>query len=115
MAYNFHRTSYGVFDELLLEIMYGYALKRNTVLGNMFLDLTLVDEENSVLIYTSLQKIQFIVEMNQKEMRPWKIGLRIETTLIVFERQEGKGVACMVETQKQNQKKTFYPSIITVF
>lgn len=54
MAFTFNRTLTGYFEWKLMELLYRYSENQHVLRGIHYLDLTLVDPENSVVIYTKL-------------------------------------------------------------
>lgn len=114
MSYSFTRNREGSFNSFLGDIIYNYSQLKEVANSANYLDLTLVDEDNSVVIYKQLQDVQFCIEMDI--CTPRRIAIKVDSILVTFEIMETtREVLCRVETFKENQRKVFYPSLITIF
>ena len=114
MSYSFTRNSKGTFNVLLGDIIYNYSQLKQEATSANYLDITLVDEDNNVVIYKQLQDVQFYIELDQ--YLPIRIALKVETVTITFEMKSvNRDVLCRVETEKNGNHKIFYPTLITVF
>lgn len=114
MSYSFTRTREGTFDKKLGEILCNYFQMKERALIAQYVDITLVDEENSVVIYKQLQDIQFYIQMEQEKVRI--IGMKVGNIRITYEIEDREQhVYCRVETEKNGMKIVFYPTLITVF
>lgn len=114
MSYSFTRDTKGCFNSFLGDIVYNCSQLKEVARSANYLDLTLVDEDNSVVIYKQLQDVQFLIEM--QECVPKRIAIKVDNILVTFEMvMPGREVLCRVETFKEDQHKVFYPSLITIF
>lgn len=114
MAYNFVRNSYGYFDKQLFETMWWYAENQCWLGTSRYLDLTLVDMENNVVIYKPVKDIQFL--LYKKDEQPDSLVLRIEHIKVTFLRADNyDNYICLVESTKQPPTQCFYPTLITLF
>ena len=99
---------------MLGDILYNYSQLKEVAKAANYLDITLVDEENSIIIYKQLQDVQFYIDMEYNSLK--RIIIKVEHIMVLFENLlPTREFACKVETVKDNSKKVFYPTLITVF
>ena len=112
MAFTFNRSLTGYFEWKLMELLYRYSENQHVLRGIHYLDLTLVDPENSVVIYKQLKDIQFVTLLQQNMLQ--RLMIRVDNVRIILNSQDG-GVVCWVETYSETGPKLFYPTVITLF
>ena len=76
------------------------------------MDLTLVDPENSVVIYKQLKDIQFVTLLKENTLE--RLLIRVDNIRITLVTQD-EGIICWLETYRESGTKLFYPTVITLF
>lgn len=112
MAFTFNRSLTGYFDKQILELLYQYSENQHVLQGIHYLDLTLVDPENSVVVYKQLKDIQFVTVLKENTLE--RLIIRIDDIRITLVMQN-EGIVCWVETFGKTNIKLFYPTVITLF
>lgn len=112
MAFTFNRSLTGYFDRQILELLYQCSENQHVSQGIHYLDLTLVDPENSVVVYKQLKDIQFVTLLKENTLE--RLMIRVDNMRITLVAQD-EGIVCWVETYQESGTKLFYPTVITLF
>ena len=106
MAFTFNRSLTGYFDRQLLELLYQHSENQHVLQGIHYLDLTLVDPENSVVVYKQLKDIQFVTLLKENTLK--RLMIRVDNIRITVVAQELMGAVLIAVCSME------YLSLLTI-
>lgn len=117
MAYTFKCTQPGYFNSMILDLIYEYCSLQNQKKGEIYMDLTLCNKDNNLVVFTNIKNVKFQNTLDEYGLLPIKIIVIIENNKLYFTRMENS-VYVVVENYNRDRPnmipKVFIPTIITI-